>query len=117
MTHGPITLSSGTLSGVTFDGLLNMSGADNSIHLDNGTTVVGSSGSGAGVIKLTGSNDALYFDNNQTVSDETIYLGSDEHYAAAVELLATDDASGAGNQVLTLAKSTAIWADFGKQRT
>ena len=44
----------GTLSGVTFDGPLTVTGYLSSVNLANGTTVVGSSGSGPGTINVGG---------------------------------------------------------------
>src|SRR5947199_237386 len=51
-TAGTIKWLGGTLSGVTYDGPLNLtSGA--SLHLANGSQVVGSGGSGPGTINVT----------------------------------------------------------------
>jgi hypothetical protein len=51
----------GTLSGVTFDGSLNLTsiGVAQSIHLANGTTVIGPSGSGPGTINVAGGSSYL----------------------------------------------------------
>jgi hypothetical protein len=64
-TAGTLTLSGGTLSGMTFDGPLNLTASSASVHLANGTKVVGPSGSGPGTINVTGYDAYLYFDNTQ----------------------------------------------------
>ena len=94
---------SGTLSGVTFDGPLNLTANYASVQLANGTTVVSSSGSGPGTINVTGTGSSLIFDNAQTVSNETINLGNSSYYDSLYEY----DTTGAG-QVLTLASSVTI---------
>jgi hypothetical protein len=95
---------SGTLSGVTFDGPLNLTSDHASVDLANGTTVVGSSGSGPGTINVTGTSSSLYFDNAQSVDNETINLGN----ASSLALLASNDVNHAGNQVLTLGSGVSI---------
>jgi hypothetical protein len=100
-TEGALTLDSGYLDGVTFDGSLNLTGNGAWVELYNGTTVVGSSGSGPGTINVTGVDDSLYFYDTQTVSNVTINLGDSD-------VLYENDSSGAGNQVLTLASSVTV---------
>ena len=97
------TNSGGVLSGVTYDGPLNLTSTitSQSVQLANGTTVVGSSGSGPGTINVTGESDSLIFDNTQTISNDTINLGNSS-------VLYENDATGAGNQVLTLASSVTV---------
>jgi len=104
------TESVGTLSGVTFDGPLNLTSASvaQSVELANGTTVVGSSGSGPGAINVTGEDSTLYFDNTQTVSNDTINLGS-----SYFDFLYEFDTANTGNQVLTLASSRPIHLKHG----
>ena len=102
------TNAGGTLSGVTFDGPLNLTSTTEnfvSVALASGTTVVGSSGAGPGTINVTGGDDYLYFDNTQTVSNDTINLGNTSgSYAFLYEF----DTADAGNQVLTLASSVTV---------
>ena len=76
----------GTLSAVTFDGPLNLAllSAQQSVHLADGATVVGSSGSGPGTINVTGYYSTLNFDDTQTVSNETITLGNTSGYTDAL---------------------------------
>jgi hypothetical protein len=94
----------GTLSGVTVDGPLNLTATDASVQLANGTTVVGSSGSGPGTINVTGEFSTLYFDNTQTVSNVTINLGNSSY----PDYLYENDTASVGNQVLTLATSVTV---------
>ena len=105
-TAGTLALNSGTLSGATFDGPLNLTStsAQQRIHLANGSTVAGSSGSGPGTINVTGQNTILYLDNTQTLSNDTINLGN----ASTYDFLANFDTASAGGQVLTLASSVTI---------
>jgi hypothetical protein len=75
LTGGAISWSGGALSGVKVWGPLNLTTIGATVHLSNGTSVVGASGSGAGIINATGSGAELYLDTAQTVSDDTINIG------------------------------------------
>jgi hypothetical protein len=102
-TAGTLVLygSGNTLSGVTVDGPLNLTGTIfESVLLADGTTVVGSSGAGPGTINVTGEN-FLGFENTQTVSSVTINLGGSS-------TLDEIDLAGAGDQVLTLASTVTV---------
>ena len=105
-TAGTLALNRGTLSGVTLDGPLNLTStsAQQRIHLANGATVVGSSGSGPGTINVIGRSSFLYLDNTQTVSNETINLGD----ASTYDFLVNYDTASAGAEVLTLAPSVTV---------
>ena len=103
-TAGTLNFLNGTLSGVTFDGPLNLTSEQQAVHLANGTTVVGSSGSGPGVINATGSFTQLFFDNTETVSNETINLGGN----SSTDYLSENDTAEAGHQVLTLEASATV---------
>jgi hypothetical protein len=94
------TSQGGTLSGVTFEGPLNLTSptVGQYVFLANGTTVVGSSGSGAGTINVT-NNNSVYFNNTQTFNNVTINLASSYLYE--------NDTTGAGT-VLTLGSGVAI---------
>jgi hypothetical protein len=90
---------------VTFEGPLNLTkSGQQSVHLANGATVVGSSGSGPGAINATGYYSTVYFDNTQTVGQETINLGN----SGAYDYLEEYDTAGVGAQVLTLASSVTV---------
>ncbi len=106
VTGGSVGWDGGALSGVTYDGPLNLtsSSVQQSVHLANGSKVVGSSGSGAGTIDVTGYYAFLYFDNTQTVSNVTINLGGSGDY----DYLESYDSTGAGDKVLTLASSVTV---------
>jgi hypothetical protein len=88
---------------VTFDGPLNLTANYANVQLANGTTVVGSSGSGPGTINDTGEDSYLNFDNTQTVSNDTINLGNSSSYDYLYEYDTTGD-----GQVLTLASSVTV---------
>ncbi len=105
-TGGTLEFGGGTLSGVTFDGPLNLTSTSvvQAVHFANGTTVVGSSGSGPGTINATGIQSELDFDNTQTVSNDTINLGNSSYYDYLYEY----DPDGAGDQVLSLAASVTV---------
>ncbi len=105
-TAGALALDSGTLSGVTFDGPLNLASTivQQTVDLANGTTVVGSSGSGPGTINVTGYSSVLNFDNTQTVGNVTINLGA----SGSTDTLSDNDTAGSGNKVLTLASSVIV---------
>jgi hypothetical protein len=100
---GLVLSSSGTLSGVTYDGTLDLSREETSVHLTNGTVVNNASGTGAGTINDTGEYSYLYFDNTQTFNNATINLGS----ASGMSVLEEDDLTGAGT-VLTLGSGVTI---------
>jgi hypothetical protein len=104
-TAGTLNIQSGTLSSVTFDGPLNLTTtSEETVYLANGTTVVGSSGSGPGTINDTGANSFLEFDNTQTFSSATINLGNPGYW----DYLSEYDTAGAGGQVLTLASNVTV---------
>jgi hypothetical protein len=103
-TAGTLNFLNGTLSGVTFDGPLNLTSEQQAVHLANGTAVVGSSGSGPGVINVTGYEDSVEFDNTETFSNATINLGNGNNVYSD-NLSETDTAY---DQVLTLASSVTV---------
>ena len=56
LTGGTFACDGGTLSGVTYDGTLDLSESGASVHLADGTVVNNAAGTGAGTINETGSN-------------------------------------------------------------
>jgi fibronectin-binding autotransporter adhesin len=106
--YAPTLSALPTLSGVTFDGPLNLTSPTPGqlVHLASGTTVVGSSGSGPGTINVTGGAAYLYFDNTQTVSNDTINLGNSG--SSSIDYLWEYDTAGVGNQLLTLASNVTV---------
>jgi hypothetical protein len=103
---GTIDYSSnnGTLSGVTFDGTLDLSGQETYVSLANGTTVNDAAGTGPGTIDDIGYGSIVYFDNTQTFNNATINLGSTTgNYSIIYE----DDLNDVGT-VLTLGSNVTI---------
>jgi hypothetical protein len=103
-TAGTLNFQSGELSGVTFDGPLNLTSEQQTVSLANGATVVGSSGSGPGVINVTGDEAELAFEDTQTLSNTTINLGNGNNvYSDNLSATATGY-----DQVLTLTSTVAV---------
>ena len=75
VTGGAFNWDGGTLSGVTYEGMLNLIGSSATGFVTNGLTMAGSSGSGPGTINVTGPNASLDFGNSETVGNVTINLG------------------------------------------
>ncbi len=65
-----------TLAGVTYEGALNLSRPFQHLTLEDGITLTGAGGSGAGTILLTGAASAALAEGSQTISDTGITLGS-----------------------------------------
>jgi hypothetical protein len=96
----------GTLSGVTFDGPLNLTASSAVVHLADGTKIVGATGSGPGTINVTGPNNAsLDIDDTETVSNTTINLGNS---GGSTDFLYEYDSANTGNAVLTLASTDTV---------
>ena len=106
VTGGMFNWNGGTLSGVTYEGTLNLTASGATGTVANGLTMAGSSGTGPGTINVTGESAYLYFDNTQTFDGATINLGSTYYYAPSY--LYENDVSEAGNQVLTLGPGITI---------
>src|SRR6266404_7543082 len=70
----------GILSGLTYDGTLNLSANSAAVYIANGLTATGQNGSGPGTINLTAVSDSIYFEGNQTFDNATINLGSATGY-------------------------------------
>ena len=78
--------------------------ASSTLTFSGGPTVDNAAGTGPGTINDTGVGTTLYFDNTQTFNKATINLGNVSYY----DYLYSDDVSGAGGQVLTLASGVTI---------
>ena len=100
-----LTLNGGTLSGVTYDGTLDLSESGASVNLASGTVVKNAAGTGPGTINVTGEYADLDFDNTQTFNNATINLGNTIGYT---DTLYAYDTAGAGGQVLTLASGVTV---------
>ena len=103
LNGGQIDWEGGTLSGVTYDGVLNV-GADQSLMVSNGLTVTGVNGSGPGVINLTNlpSNSipsSLLFEGSQTLDNVTVDMSGETE----VELIDPE-----GFATLTLGPSSTL---------
>jgi hypothetical protein len=107
VSAGTTTVLSGspTLIGVTYRGALSLAaGAD--VTIDNGITLVGASGIGAGALNLTGVGAYLYFEGTQTLNNAAITIGNNSQNGYGQELIAYDS-TGAG-AVLTLGTATSL---------
>ncbi len=104
-TAGTINWNGGTLSGVTYEGVLNLTSSGAPGVVANGMTMAGSNGNGPGAINVTGNSASLSFDNTQTFNNATITLGNTNGY---YDVFYSTDVSGAGDQVLTLGSGVTI---------
>lgn len=96
---GEVVPQDGHLSGVTYQGTLDLSSITDAIlYVDNSITLQGAGGTGPGTINLTGFSDSLLVDNTTTIDNATINFGM--LYGEA-DTLANNDARGSG-QTLTL---------------
>jgi len=103
LTGGTFVCDGGTLSGLTYDGTLDLSESFATVYLASGTVVNNAAGTGAGTINDTGYASYFYFDNTQTFNNATIHLGNTSTYSYLYE----DDLTGAGT-VLTLGSNVTI---------
>ena len=71
-----VLFQSGTLSGVTYDGTMDLSPNNSTVYIANGLTANNQAGAAPGTINLTGVSDSIYFEGNQTFNNATINLGS-----------------------------------------
>ena len=55
-----MAFSGGTLSGVTYDGTMNLSTTSSYVYVTNGLTMAGVTGTGTGTINLTGQRAYIY---------------------------------------------------------
>ena len=102
--NGKMVFSGGTLSGVTYDGTLNLSANSSSVYVATSLTATGANGTGAGTVNLTGTSDDIYFEGNQTFDNATINLGSATGYSDYID---NDDTNNTGS-VLTLGPNLVI---------
>jgi hypothetical protein len=73
---GQFLSTGGTLNNVAVQGTLGLTEADAALVVENGLSLTGASGSGAGSIALTGGYASLDFQGSQTVNNATISLGA-----------------------------------------
>jgi T5SS/PEP-CTERM-associated repeat protein len=100
-TGGSFAWGGGTLSGVTYDGTMNLSAIDSELFITNGLTMLGAGGTGAGTIELTGQNAELIAEGSETLSDATLNIGN-----SSADYIYNDDSAGVAT--LTLAANLTI---------
>ena len=71
-----LAFAGGTLSGVTYDGTMNLSSSSSSVVIANGLTMVGVGGTGSGTINLTGPSSILYAEGTETLNNATLNIGN-----------------------------------------
>ncbi len=79
-TGGNFVWTGGTLSGVTYDGTLNLSPNNSTVYIATSLTANNSAGTGPGTINLTGVSDTISFEGTQTFNNATINLGNTSGY-------------------------------------
>ena len=75
-----IAFAGGTLSGVTYDGTLNLSSTSSYVYITNGLTLAGINGTGLGTINLTGQSAQIYAEGGQTLNNATLNIGNSNSY-------------------------------------
>ena len=75
-----VKFQGGTLSGVIYDGTLDLSANSSTVYIANSLTANNLAGAEPGTINLTGYNDSIYFEGNQTFNNATIDLGNTSGY-------------------------------------
>ena len=75
-----IAFSGGTLSGVTYDGTMNLSTTSSYVYVTNGLTLAGVNGTGTGTINLTGQSADIYAAGGQTLNNATLNIGNSNNY-------------------------------------
>jgi hypothetical protein len=73
---GAFAAAGGTLSGVTYQGVLNLTAANAILYAVGDLTFEGSGGTGAGTVNLTGEGAALLYSGSGTLNGATINIGS-----------------------------------------
>ena len=71
-----LAFAGGTLSGVTYDGTMDLSPNSSSVIVTNGLTMAGLGGTGAGTINLTGQSSILYAEGTETLNNATLNIGN-----------------------------------------
>ena len=71
-----LAFTGGTLSGVTYDGTMNLSASSSYVYVTNGLTMFGVGGTGAGTINLTGESSSLYAEGTETLNNATLNIGN-----------------------------------------
>lgn len=74
--YGQYLGSGGSLSDVTYQGLIDLSESYSSLTISNGLVATGAGGTGPGSVLLTGAGSEMTFDNTQTFDNVTITIGN-----------------------------------------
>lgn len=99
-----LSMAGGTLSGVTYQGAIDLSAGDSALYVNNGLKVTGANGKGAGEITLTGDYSDLYVTGGETLDNITLDIGgAPEPYGQTQPLLMLDNPDDTA-PVLTLGK-------------
>ena len=96
-----VAFAGGTLSGVTYDGTMNLSNNSAYVYVANGLTMAGVGGTGAGTINLTGQSNELFAEGTETLNNATINIGNN-----STDYIYNYDVSAAA--VLTLGSTLTI---------
>jgi hypothetical protein len=94
---GEFVWNGGTLSGVTYEGTLDLSAAAATLFITGGLTAKGVSGAGAGAIDLTGAGSSLRASGGETLDKATLDIGAN---GGSASLILSD--VGDANPLLTL---------------
>jgi hypothetical protein len=97
------TTSGGTLTGVTYDGTLDVSGGSANVSIVGSLTAKKTAGTGSGTINDTGLGSVIYFDDTQTFNNATINIGNSSGNSYLYEY----DTTGTGG-TLTLGPNVII---------
>ncbi len=89
-----LAIENALLSGVTYDGTIDLSAAGASLRVSNGITLAGTGGSGLGAINLTGYNSYLGLRGPSTFNNGVIDIGGTAGHAT-IELNNTSGVGGA----------------------
>ena len=73
---GTFAWNGGVLSGVTYDGTLDLSAAYVTLAVSGGLRVTGANGTGLGTINLTGVGSQLSVNNSETLDNATLNIGA-----------------------------------------
>jgi hypothetical protein len=101
---GGLVAAGGTLSGVTYEGTLNLKAAGARLTVTNGISLErAGGGTAAGTVQLTGSESDMNLLGSQTISNAVVDIGDTGSYFAQLSIGDTG-----GPSTVTLASSTSI---------
>jgi hypothetical protein len=110
MLGGTLAAEGGTLADVAVDGTLGLSRAGATLFVQNGLSMAGAGGSGAGSIALTGSYAALNFLGSQTLANADLSFGATgpgQSQGGPATLAVTEAFGATSGATLTLASN--VW--------